>query len=104
MLNKADQVDDKSILADVERRFKDTVIISAREKFNIGALLSAVEDKLAHRMVEVNVVLPMTRMDLVHLAHREGDVILEEYSHEGIHLQARVLAKRAALFHGKEGL
>jgi GTP-binding protein HflX len=98
VLNKADRLDDRHGIADIERKFKNAVVISAQEKFNIGALLSLVEDQLAHRIVEVNVVLPMTRMDLVHLAHREGDVILEEYGADGIHLHARVPAQRGALY------
>jgi len=102
VLNKVDLVHDKSVIADVERKFKDTVVISAREKFHIGALLSLVEDQLAHRIVEVDVVLPMTRMDLVRLAHREGDVILEEYSADGIHLHARVPAQRGPMFLGEK--
>ncbi|MBF0595274.1 MAG: GTPase HflX, partial [Candidatus Omnitrophica bacterium] len=78
VLNKVDKVQDKSLIIDAQRKFDNTAAISAGEKFNIGALLSLVEDHLAGQVFEVDVVIPMTRMDLVHLAHREGDVILEE--------------------------
>ena len=98
VLNKIDQVADKSIIVDAHRKFENTVEISASSQLNIGALLSLVEDHLAEQVIEVDVVLPMDRMDLVRLAHQEGDVILEEYGADGIHLQARVPAHRAEQF------
>lgn len=98
VLNKIDQIADKSLIIDAHRKFENTVEISASTKLNIGALLSRIEDHLAEQIVEVNVTVPMNRMDLVRLAHQEGDVILEEYGADGIHLQARVPAHRAELF------
>ncbi|MEI6437521.1 MAG: GTPase HflX [Candidatus Omnitrophota bacterium] len=102
VLNKIDQVSDKNILVEAARKFKNTVEISASTQLNIGALLSLVEDHLAEQVAEIDVTVPMDRMDLVRLAHQEGDVILEEYGADGIHLQARVPAHRADLFTSHE--
>ncbi len=98
VFNKADQVEDKDALARIQCRFENSVVVSAREKFNIGALLSKIEDQLAARVREVDVLLPMDRMDLVHLAHQQGDVLLEEYTSEGIHLRAFIPVHLAGSF------
>ncbi len=99
VLNKVDQVDDKSLIIDAQRKFDMTVAVSAREKFHIGALLRIVEEHLADQVAEVDVLIPMKRMDLVRLAHQEGEVLLEEYGSDGIHLRARVPVYRQETYY-----
>ena len=53
-------------------------------------LLYNIEEELSNLIATVDVHLPMKRMDLVSLAHKEGDVVLEEYTSEGIHLVAHL--------------
>ena len=88
VLNKTDQVADQSVIEDMTRRFNNAVAVSAREKFNLGALLGRIEAALAERLTSIDVMVPLNRMDLIHLAHREGDVLVEEYTSADVHLRA----------------
>lgn len=90
VFNKIDLLHDPAGLEALRARSGNTVLVSASERINLEGLLEKVELQLADLIVKVDVVLPATRMDLVSLAYAQGDVILEEYLPEGIHLQAYV--------------
>jgi GTP-binding protein HflX len=99
VLNKIDQVKDEEIVMSARRKYENTVAVSALEKMNIGALLLKVEEALARLIVTIDVRLPLNRMDLVHLAHKEGEVIAENYDEDGVHIHARLPEHLAGLFH-----
>jgi GTPase len=97
VLNKVDRIADEETAVSARRKYEDTVTISALEKMNIGALLLKVEEALAQLVETIDVRLPLKRMDLVHLAHKEGEVIAENYDEDGIHIHARLPKHLAGL-------
>ncbi|MBF0619561.1 MAG: GTPase HflX [Candidatus Omnitrophica bacterium] len=101
VLNKIDRLaegDAFQVLDAASRAYENTVAISAKEKLNIDKLLAKIEQELSGRAAIVDVKLPLTRMDLVRLAHREGEVIEEEYMADGIRLCARLPKHLAGQF------
>ncbi|NTV29309.1 MAG: GTPase HflX [Candidatus Omnitrophica bacterium] len=86
VLNKIDLIEDKALVDSLARRYPNTVAISATEKTNLDALLLKVEHELSNLVVTVDVRLPLNRMDLVSLAHKDGEVVVEEYSDQAVHL------------------
>lgn len=98
VLNKVDKIAEEET-AMAGRKYKNSVAISALGKLNIGALLLKVEEALAQLIIAVDVRLPLNRMDLVHLAHKEGEVVAENYDEDGVHVHARVPVHLAGLFH-----
>jgi GTP-binding protein HflX len=48
---------------------------------------------LLDRVVRLEMLIPMNRMDLVNLAHTEGKVLSEKYTGEGVEMQF-VMPKR----------
>ncbi len=93
VLNKIDRIEDRSLLDQLITRFPDAVPVSVLTGEGMDALMARVHTLLLDRVVRLDVVLPMQRMDLVNLAHTEGKVLLEEYKEHGIEMQC-VMPKR----------
>ena len=98
VLNKIDKLEDKGIMDAVCKRYDKTVLISAKEKTNLDELFLKIEDELSNLVAHIDVKIPLKRMDLVHLAHREGDVVHEEYLEDGIHICANLPHRLAGVF------
>lgn len=98
VLNKIDQIEDKSFLKHVESNFKNAVSISAKTGENITGLLEKIKEMLSALFVEVDVVVPISRMDLVNLAHQEGEVTSIKYYNDSIHIRASVPTSLAGRF------
>ena len=89
VINKSD-VADSDTLARLLRREPHAVVVSARTGAGLAELGEAIEVDLPGAWVEVNVLVPYTRGDLLSRAHREGEVLSEEHGDEGTRLKARV--------------
>ncbi|MDD5431840.1 MAG: GTPase HflX [Candidatus Omnitrophica bacterium] len=103
VLNKIDLVDEKLWISKLKAEFDDTVEISAKFKTHIDVLLKKIADNFAGRMVQVKVVLPHSRMDLVNLFHKEGKVKQIKYLQKGIKVEVslpKVLYNK--LLHNKD--
>ncbi|MGZ4603131.1 MAG: GTPase HflX [Kineosporiaceae bacterium] len=95
VVNKIDAAD-----ADVVRRLvcsqPGAVAVSARTGEGIDRLVEAMADRLPRPQVEVEVVVPYRRGDLVNRVHTDGEVLGEEHTAEGTRLHARVRPALAA--------
>ncbi|MCX8527468.1 MAG: GTPase HflX [Candidatus Nanopelagicales bacterium] len=89
VINKAD-IAESDTLARLLRREPHAVVVSARTGAGLAELGEAIELDLPGAWVEVNVLVPYTRGDLLSRAHREGEVISEEHGDLGTQLRARV--------------
>lgn len=90
VVNKADAADPHT-LALVRGHEPDCLIVSARTGAGMNELLEAIDAVLPRPSMEVDVVVPYDRGDLIARAHRDGEVLAEEYSDVGTRLHARVL-------------
>ena len=70
--------------------------VSARTGDGIGELARLVAERLPHPDVEVEVLVPYDRGDLVARVHRDGEVLGERHDDGGTHLTARVDGALAA--------
>ena len=57
---------------------------------NISQLLDEICEMLSSLVVEINVEVPINRMDLVNLAHEEGEVLSVKYYAKTINIRATV--------------
>jgi GTPase len=78
------------VVARLLRREPHAVAVSAHTGAGIEALLEIVVAGLPRPDVEVDVMVPYRRGDLVHRAHTEGEVLAEEHLAEGTRLHAKV--------------
>lgn len=98
VLNKIDQLPDRSLLDHLNAAVENPVAISAKTGENMSGLIEKIEEKLSSLIVNVEVFLPIKRMDLVSLAHEEGQVYSIKYYNDSIHLRASLPAKLAGIF------
>jgi GTP-binding protein HflX len=89
VINKADIADPETIAALLSRE-PHSVVVSAATGFGFDELLQAIETDLPSHLIEVDVVVPYSRGDLVSRAHRQGEVIEIEHVEAGTRLHARV--------------
>jgi len=103
VLNKIDKLTDgesrspeyKPRMERFKREVPFCLGISALKGEHIQQLLLLVESALSQGSVDIDVVLPAGRMDLVNLAYKQGQVHEVKYLEKGIHLKASLPAKAA---------
>ncbi|MFH1359675.1 MAG: GTPase HflX [Candidatus Omnitrophota bacterium] len=95
VLNKIDRLDDLSWLDGIMRNFDHAVYISALKGERIDILLEKINQILVPTTTQIDVRIPLNRMDLVHLVHNEGDVKTIEYLADAVHVIAVVPFKIA---------
>ncbi|EYT50189.1 GTPase HflX [Brachybacterium muris] len=99
VLNKADIAEPETI-ARIRSLVEHSAVISARTGEGIEELREQIAEHLPRPAVEVDVVVPYSRGDLISRVHTTGEVISEGHLMEGTHLKARVDEALAAELHG----
>lgn len=94
VLNKADAAEPETV-ARILRREPHAIVVSARTGEGIPELLALVEHDLPRAAVEVDVLVPYDRGDLVARAHKHGEVEKIDNTETGTRLVARVPASLA---------
>ncbi len=97
VLNKIDLCEDRSRYKEFDKDKQEFIGISAAKGENIHSLLLLIEEHLTSGSVAINVVVPSDRMDLVNLAHSNGQVEEVKYLSKGIRIKALLPAKTAAV-------
>ena len=95
VVNKVDATDEETILR-LKRTWPDAVFVSARSGTGIAELQAAIAQRLPQPAVDLSVVLPYDRGDLVARIHRSGQVLQTRYVDEGTELRVRVDERLAA--------
>jgi GTP-binding protein HflX len=95
VFNKIDAADPEVLLR-LRRLAPDAVFVSAHSGEGIDELQQVIEQRLPRPDVEVEVLLPYTRGDLVARVHQSAEVLGTEHTAEGTVLRARVDPSLAA--------
>jgi len=97
-INKAD-IADQEVLMDILRKEPNSYAVSVKTGFGIDALIHAIEKTLPRPKIEVDIVIPYNRGDLISAIHEHGEILSEEYVAEGTAIHARVDAGLARQIH-----
>jgi len=84
VLNKIDLVDDRSWLEITQKDFPDSILISAKTQENLGLLMEKLAEHFSGLMVNLKLILPHTRMELVDFFYRQAKVKEIDYLEDGI--------------------
>src|SRR6478752_1274947 len=97
VFNKSDLIDEDTrlVLRGLE---PGAIFASARTGEGIDEVLAAIARLLPDPSVELELVVPYDRGDLVSALHERGRVISTEYAEEGTRVRARVLPEYLAVF------
>jgi GTP-binding protein HflX len=101
VLNKIDKLEDMHRLNDFKRDNLYSIGISASKGENIQQLFLLIEDAVSQGSVDIDIVLPVDRMDLVNVAHAQGQVHEVKFLAKGIRLKATLPAKTAGVLSSK---
>ena len=85
VVNKVDAMTEDDILT-LRRALPGAVWVSARTGAGIDGLRELIADRLPHPDVDVEVLVPYDRGDLVARVHRDGEVLSERHEDEGTRL------------------
>ena len=91
VLNKIDRAHPDA-LTTLRTSFPDAVFVSARTGEGLATLTARVEERLPRPEVELRVLLPWDRGDLVDKIHRAGELLSLDHVPEGTRVVARVHA------------
>ncbi|WP_018636851.1 GTPase HflX [Parafrankia elaeagni] len=95
VVNKVDAVD-PTTLAVLRQAVPDAVFVSARSGAGLTDLVEALSARIPHPEVEMSLLVPYTRGDLVSRIHRDGEVLSIEHTGTGTSVAARVPVDLAA--------
>lgn len=98
VFNKIDRLEDRIWLNDFVKNYEHAVCISAVSKEGIPLFLEKITDMLSGMFIEINVDIPIQRMDLVNLVHEEGEVLSIKYYNDKINIRAAVPSNIAGKF------
>ena len=89
VVNKADAADPE-VLDRIRRHEKHSIVVSARTGAGLSELRELIAAELPRPDVDVDVLVPYDRGDLVSRVHESGEVLASEHVAEGTRLTARV--------------
>lgn len=95
VFNKADLVDELD-LQELAAKYPGSIAVSAHTGHGMAELNERISDTLPRPQVEVNLVVPFARGDLVSQVHSHGDVLSVEHRGDGTLIHARVTPEMAA--------
>ncbi|MGY1826845.1 GTPase HflX [Blastococcus sp. SYSU DS0541] len=96
VVNKVDAMSEEDIIM-LRQALPGAVWVSARTGLGIDSLRRLVAERLPHPDVDVDVLVPYERGDLVARVHRDGEVLGELHEAGGTRLTARVDGALAAV-------
>lgn len=88
-INKVD-VADPALVMQILRTEPNSYAFSTRTGFGMPGLLLAIENSLPKLGIEIKVVVPYDRGELISAIHQRGELLSEEYLPEGTLIHARV--------------
>jgi GTPase len=91
VINKRDAADPE-VMARLLRSTPGALAVSARTGAGIPRLMERISELLPRPSVEVDLLVPFKRGDLVHRVHEEGQVLAEQHTGGGTRLHALVSA------------
>jgi GTP-binding protein HflX len=95
VVNKVDASDEETMLR-LKRTWPDAVFVSARSGVGIDELHAAIAERLPRPAVDMLILLPYARADLVARVHRSGQVLQSRHLDDGTELRVLVGDQLAA--------
>jgi GTP-binding protein HflX len=95
VINKVDAAQEETLLR-LKRTWPDAVFVSAKAGIGIDELQAAIAARLPRPAVDLNVLIPYGRGDLVAWIHRRGQVLTTRHAEDGTELSVRVDEQLAA--------
>ena len=88
-INKVD-IASPDVVMEILRKEPNSYAFSVRSGFGVDGLVHAIEKSLPHPAIEISIVIPYHRGDLVSAIHETGEILSEEHLAHGTAIHAYV--------------
>src|SRR5688572_21069511 len=95
VVNKVDAAAQETLLR-LKHDWPEAIFVSAHSGVGLDELPEAIEERLPRLAIELLLLVPYDRGEMVHRIHRKGEVIKSVHAEGGTRLRARVDAELAA--------
>jgi len=89
-LNKVDLIQDLSWLESRKKDFPDPSLVSAKTGLNLGTLITKIEKHFSNFLLNIKIVIPHSRMELVDFFYRKGKVNSINYLPDGVKIDLSI--------------
>ncbi|MFA5199822.1 MAG: GTPase HflX [Candidatus Omnitrophota bacterium] len=89
-LNKIDLIEDRSWFEITKKDFPDSVALSAKTGENTAALISRIENHFLGLLIDLNIIIPHSHMELVDFFHRNAKIHKTEYLPDGVKMNLSI--------------
>ncbi len=96
-LNKADQLRDHTIVAELDLDIP-AALVSSKTGHGLDELLILVEAAMVGRLQPIEVHIPYERGELLSLFYERGQVDQEKHTATGVHLHGRIPGRMLPIF------
>ena len=90
LFNKTDMVKNSPLLPRLERKYKDSITISAKRGWGMDRLHNRIIEHFGKDRAVIDLVIPQARNDLVSLVYEKGTVLSRKYNGKDILVQAQL--------------
>jgi len=90
IFNKMDLVNNSSLLPRLERKYKDSISISAKRGWGLERLYDKIIEHFAKDRTIIELIIPQARNDLISLVYEKGTVLSRKYDGKEILVQAQL--------------
>lgn len=90
IFNKMDLLKNKPLLPRLERKYKDSINISAKKGWGLDRLHDRIIEHFGKDRSTIELVIPQVRSDLVSLVYEKGTVLSRKYNDKDILLKAQL--------------
>jgi GTPase len=96
--NKIDLVKDRGLLPSLKVLDPDGVFISVHTGEGLDELSQRMQDMISDRVLQMNLMIPHERSDLISVIHDHGKMLEERYEYDGIHVAASIPKRLVSQF------
>ncbi len=89
-LNKVDLIEDRSWLDVTKKDFSNSILISAKTGENLDKIIAAIQNHFSNLIVNLKILLPHNRMELVNFFYRRAKVNKIDYLQKGISIDLTI--------------
>ncbi|MBF0215818.1 MAG: GTPase HflX [Candidatus Omnitrophica bacterium] len=101
VLNKIDKVPDEGDRKILSMRFPEALMVSAQEGEGLDNLINDIVREIQSDMEDIDIMVPHKYYDIVRAIRKQGSIIEEKFTDEGIMIKARIAKKDKYMIYKK---
>lgn len=101
VLNKADKIENKTVVERARAYFDNAIVISALKRENLKGLIDRIMPHVNSLMTTIRARIPIADAKTLNLIHENALVTRKEYGEDSVYIEAEVPTRLKDMFEGK---